>query len=284
MVTSMNRTTIVSGIMVIFVVLCFIYSGMGKSLFADQKSKAVGEQTKEAVSKTEQAAEQPVSFSGGVPVLMYHSVGEEANNDAVISVALFKEHMLYLHQNGYQPISLSQLQAYLQGKSGLPAKPVVLTFDDGYRDTYEVVIPILKQYGFKSVLFIPAGDTGQRLSWQEIREIKKSGMEISSHSFHHRELGGLSRAEQLDEVAKSKEVLDRMLGQNTQYFCYPNGSYDDDTFRALREQGFSLAVTTNPGWAKPGDNLLALPRVWMGNGVDLKRFKERLTREDYSIL
>ena len=271
-------------IMMVFVGVWLTYSEIGRNVFSVPQAKIAENPVKQTMINTEKPPEKAVVFSGGIPVLMYHSVAEEANNDAVISVARFKEHMLYLKQNEYHPVSLDQLYDYLMGTSGLPAKPVVLTFDDGYRDTYEVVMPILKQYGFKSVLFIPAGDTGQRLTWQEIREMKAAGMEIASHSFHHRDLAGLSRSEQVAEVVKSKEMLDRMLEQNTRYFCYPNSSYDAETLRALRENGFVMAVTTNPGWAKPGDHMLELQRVWVGNGIDNSRLQERLSQEKYSIL
>ncbi|MDR3561209.1 MAG: polysaccharide deacetylase family protein [Negativicutes bacterium] len=220
----------------------------------------------------------------GIPVLMYHSIGEEKNNEAVIAKERFAEQMAFLAKQNFQPISLDELYAYLSGTGQLPAKPVVLTFDDGYRDTYEVALPILKQYGFKSVLFIPGTFAGERLSWQELKEMKAAGMEVQSHSLTHRDLGPMSPAEQAAEITKSKEMLDKFLDQDTRYFCYPNGSYNADTLRLLKEKGFRLAVTIEPGWVKLHDEPLTLKRVWMGNGVDLAHFEERLTRSDYSIL
>ncbi len=220
----------------------------------------------------------------GIPVLMYHSIGEAKNNDAVIAKERFAEQMAYLASHNYTPISLDDLYAYLSSSGDLPAKPVVLTFDDGYRDTYEVALPILRKYGFKSVLFIPASFAGDRLSWQELREMKVAGMEIASHSLTHRDLGDMTPAQQAEEIAKSKEILDSFLSQNTRYFCYPNSSYNQETLKLLKSHGFRLAFTIDPGWAKPGDEPLTLRRVWMGNNVDLAHFEERLSRSDYSIL
>jgi len=220
----------------------------------------------------------------GVPVLMYHSIGEEKNNDAVISRDRFAAQMAYLYQNNYHPISLEDLYGYLSAKQALPPKPVVITFDDGYKDTYEVAFPVLKQYGFKSTLFIPAGEVGVNLSWQELQEMKVAGMEIASHSFKHRSLSDLSSEEQMAEIHQSKELLDRYLNQETKYFCYPNGSYTQQTLQLLKDSGFVLAVTIDPGWVKPGDNPLTLRRIWMGNAVELRHLEERLTREDYSII
>lgn len=232
------------------------------------------------------AAPEPVRTPppSGVPVLMYHKIGEEKGNDAVISAARFAEHMEYLHKNGYRTLSLAELEAYLEGRAELPPKPVVITFDDGYRDTYEIALPALKKYGFKSTLFIPVGETDRRLTWEELKEMKAAGMEIGSHSYSHRDLGAMTPAQQAGEIERSKEVLDRNLGQDSRYFCYPNGSYDGETLRLLKAKGFRLAVTIEPGWVKRGDNPLLLKRVWMGNGVDLKHFEARVTREDYPIL
>ncbi len=224
------------------------------------------------------------AYPAGVPVLMYHSIGEEANNDAVISKARFLEQMKYLHDHDYHPVTLDELHDYLVKNKELPLRPVVITFDDGYRDTYDVAFPVLKQYGFSSVLFFPMGKDGGRLSWAELREMKAAGMEIASHSYNHRSIGGLSRAEQAEEIQASKRALDQNLNQDTHWFCYPNGSYGPETLELLKANGFTTAVTTEPGWVKPGDNPLILRRIWMGNSVDLKHFEERLTKEKYSIL
>lgn len=227
------------------------------------------------------APTQAMAVPIGVPILMYHKIGSEVKNDAVISPARFTEQMAYLHQNGYNPVTLDELYGYLTEKKPLPLKPVVLTFDDGYRDTYEIAMPLLKKYGFRSMMFIPAGDVGKNISWAELREMKAAGMAIGSHSFSHRDLDQLSRQEQGAEIKKAKDLFDRELNQNTVWFCYPNGSFDETTKKLLTEQGITIAVTINPGWVKAGDDVLTLKRVWVGNGVTLENFAERLTRPDY---
>lgn len=225
-----------------------------------------------------------INHAPGVPVLMYHSISQEKNNDAVISPERFAGQMEFLYKEGYNPVSLGQLYDYLTGLKGLPPKPVVITFDDGYRDTYETALPVLKRYGFKSTLFIITADSERRLTWAELAEMKAAGMDIASHSYTHRELGGMTPPQQAEEIVKSKEALDRNLKQDTRYFCFPNSSYSQETLRLLKEKGFTLAVTTEPGWAKPSDSPLALKRIWVGNSVDIHHFIERLTKEKYSIL
>jgi peptidoglycan/xylan/chitin deacetylase (PgdA/CDA1 family) len=243
-----------------------------------------GKEKEASVAASIAGQDKPQTLPAGVPVLMYHSVGAEKNNDAVISRERFSEQMAFLHREQYNPITLDELYAYLAEKRPLPSKPIVLTFDDGYRDTYEIVYPILKQYGFRSTLFMIVSEIDQRLTLQELREMKAAGMEIASHSYTHRDLGSLTPQEQADEIAKSKEILDRLLNQNTRHFCFPNGSYNQETLRLLREKGFKTGVTIDPGWVKPGDPVLTLNRVWIGNSVDLAHFEERITRANYSIL
>lgn len=242
-------------------------------------------QIEQAADKKQQAS-SPVSYAvpKGVPILMYHSISDEKDNDAVISKERFAEQMDFLYKNHYNPLTPEMLADYISLGKPLPVKPVLLTFDDGYRDTYDVAMPILKQYGFPSIVFIPAGEVGTNLSWEQLKKMKSSGMQIGSHSYHHRELTKLSPAEQAEEIAKSKEVLDRSLNQDTLWFCYPYGSYDAATIKLLQEKGLKFAVTMNPGWGKTGDNPLVLNRIWIGNSVDLKHFEERLTKEDYSML
>lgn len=261
------------------------------SLLAMALSGCSGQQPRTAPDakpeKKQTAAAQPdkqLTVPASIPILMYHSIGEEKNNDAVISQALFAEQMAFLSREKFNPVTMDELYAYLTDKKPLPPKPVVLTFDDGYRDTYEAALPVLKRYGFKSTMFIPAGSIGQQLTLAELKEMKAAGMEIMSHSFTHRELGAMTPKEQADEIIKSKQTLDSLLGQDTRYFCYPNGSYNAETLRLLKENGFKLAVTINPGWVKPGDDLLTLTRVWIGNDVNLRYFEERVTRSNYTIL
>lgn len=219
-----------------------------------------------------------------VPVLMYHSIGEEKDNDAVISRERFQQHMAYLHEHGYHTVTLDDLYAYVHDKRPLPTRPVVITFDDGYRDTYETALPILQQYGFKGVLFIPASEIDQRLKRDELQAMRAAGWDIGAHSYTHRELSALSATEQEAEISQAKAALDRALDQDTRYFCYPNGCYDQTTLRLLQKHGFVLAFTTEPGWVRPEDNVFTLPRVWLGNEIDLDRLADRLARPDYPLL
>lgn len=273
----MNKRTLY---IVLLILLTSVFAACGSPVKPAEPTQVVPK----GQPAVQSSATKPMAIPNGVPVLMYHKIGDELNNDAVISKERFAEQMAFLHQGKYNPLTLDELYGYLTEKKPLPLKPVVITFDDGYRDTYEVALPILKQYGFRSTMFIPASEVGQNLTWQELREMKAAGMDIGSHSYTHRELAGRSREAQQQEIVKAKELLDRELNQNTRWFCYPYGTLDQTTKELLKANGVTVAVTINSGWVKAGDDPLTLQRVWLGNSVTLKHFEERLTTANYSIL
>ncbi len=279
----MNKKSLLVCLVLLICFVLFKGSNFFSHVVDGSTTKVIITEKREPVTVNSQALKSKV-IPRAIPILMYHSISDEKNNDAVISPQRFKEQMEYLFRHNYHPITFDELYAYLTNEPNLPDKPVVITFDDGYRDTYQIALPILKQYAFKSVLFIPTGEVGKRLSWQELREMKAAGMEIGSHGVTHQSLAELTYDQQLQEINESKRLLDKNLNQTTRYFCYPNGSYNQDTLRLLQEAGFVLAVTIEPGWASPEDNPLLLNRVWLGNSVDLVHFEERLTKQDYSIL
>ena len=218
----------------------------------------------------------------GIPVLMYHMIGEIPDNPAVLSEKNFRQQLDLIKREGFHPISLEELHAYMTKKAPVPVKPVVLTFDDGYPDTYSIVMPLMKEYGFKATVFIPSEEVGKRLTWDQIREMKASGMDIYSHSYNHRRLtewGG--RQEQYEEIMKGQAAMKKELGIDNDMYCYPYGMYDENSFAALEEAGIKIAVTMDPGWANYGENPLAVERIWIGNPVDIDNFRQRITTEQY---
>lgn len=218
----------------------------------------------------------------GIPVLMYHMIGEIPDNPAVLSEQHFRQQLELLKKEGFHPISLTELYDYMKNNAAVPTKPVVLTFDDGYPDTYSIVMPLMKEYGFKATVFIPADEVGKRLTWDQIREMKANGLDIYSHSYHHRPLTDWGNAkQQYEEIEKGQSALKKELHLDNDMYCYPYGVYDDDSFKALQQAGIKIAVTMDPGWAHYGDNTLAVQRIWIGNPVDIDNFRQRITTEHY---
>jgi peptidoglycan/xylan/chitin deacetylase (PgdA/CDA1 family) len=255
---------------------CALLGGCGPS--SDMKTAA-----ESAAPAAQQEQVEMAVPEKGIPVLMYHMIGDVPDNDAVLLESHFREQMQFLKDNGFHPITLQQLHEYMTEGKAVPVKPVVLTFDDGYPDTYSIVMPVMKEFGFPCTVFIPTydADQGTRLTWQQIQEMKDAGITIASHSYRHERLTELSAAAVEEDVQKSQEALKQRLGIDNEFFCYPYGRVNEAVEDVMKKHGVKLAVTMNPGWAKRGDNPYAVNRIWIGNAVDIENFEQRVTTEQY---
>ena len=242
-------------------------------------------QKTEPASPTAPVKEVKMVHPTGIPVLMYHKIGDDKDNDAVIREDLFREQMKFLKDNGYNPLTMDQLYDYVVNGAAVPEKPVVLTFDDGYADTYSIVYPIMKEYGFAATVFINPGDVGTRLTWDQIREMHKNGITISNHGFQHIEMGQLSEAKQIENITKAQEALAKEVGiKDNPWFCYPYGDKNEFTDAATKKAGIKMSMAMKSGWAHTGDNPYNILRVWVGNAVDIKHFEERISTEHFTDL
>ena len=221
-----------------------------------------------------------------VPILMYHYISDppkEANDirrDLSLPGPDFEQQLRYLVNAGYHSISMQDLVLHMQQGTPLPAKPVVLTFDDGYKDAFTVAFPLLKKYGFTGTFFIftkPINEENREyLSWQEIELMSAAGMEIGCHSRSHPDL-----REQSDEVLKA-EVLDAKreieshIHKPVLTFCYPAGGYNSRVIQAVNEAGYWAAVTTEQGIQHTTDSRLLLQRVRVRGEAGLNRFAATL--------
>ena len=267
----MKRIPLVTCIVILFIV---VLTGCG---VLSQKS--------ETANNAPPVKEVKMVHPSGIPVLMYHKVGEDKDNDAVIREDLFRQQMKFLKDNGYHPLTMEQLYEYVVNGAAVPEKPVVLTFDDGYADTYSIVYPVMKEYGFAATVFINPGDIGTRLTWDQVREMHKGGMTISNHGFQHIEMGQLSEAEQIENITKAQQALEKEVGiKDNPWFCYPYGDKNEYTDKASEKAGIKMGMAMKSGWAHTVDNPYNILRVWVGNAVDLKHFEERLSTEHFSDL
>jgi peptidoglycan/xylan/chitin deacetylase (PgdA/CDA1 family) len=212
-----------------------------------------------------------------VPIFLYHYVEElpagadEIRQNLTVSPAEFAAQLQYLADNGYHTITLEHLYYHLWEGLPLPEKPVVLTFDDGYRDAYEVVFPLLKRYGFVGTFFIFTApveeDNLSYLTWSMIEEMSWSGMEIASHGQRHVGVAGLSNETLMKEVHESKLKIESRIGRPVHFFCYPYGVYDTAAIAALQSSGYWGAVTTYPSRQHVRGGLYQLGRFRMGPGM-----------------
>ncbi len=211
------------------------------------------------------------------PILMYHYVSplppdaDDTRRDLTVSPQQFQAHLEYLFFEGYTPISLYDLHdALLTGRT-LPAKPVVLTFDDGYIDHYRYVFPALRQYGFTATFFVISGfaDAGlpAHLSWEQIREMADAGMSIEPHTKDHVELAGRDYDFIVYQTLGSIESIAYYSGRQPHMFSYPVGRYDERVLDILGQMPIWRAVTTQRGALHTTDNMLELPRIRVPGGA-----------------
>jgi peptidoglycan/xylan/chitin deacetylase (PgdA/CDA1 family) len=231
----------------------------------------------QAAFPTDAAAALPLPEQADVPILLYHYVEElPADADTVrqnltVSPAEFAAQLQYLADNGYHTITLEHLYDHLWEGLPLPDKPLILTFDDGYRDAYEVVFPLLKRYGFVGTFFIftaPVEDDNPAyLTWSMIEEMSWAGMEIASHGNKHIGMVGLSHEALVDEMHGSKTKIESQIGRPVHFFCYPYGFYDTQAIEVLQSSGYWGAVTTYPSRYHVRGGLYELGRLRMGPGM-----------------
>lgn len=201
---------------------------------------------------------QPNYISSAVPILLYHHIAEEnpTNNEYIISPDNFYEHINFLKENGYVSITLNEYYNYRAGKCSLPEKPIIITFDDGYYSNYQYAYPILKSMDMKATIFIAtkfADDDSSaeisHFSWAEAREMQESNtIDIQSHSHSHSSFLALDRDSVIQELSLSKELIEKNLNKECNYFAYPNGIYNSEIQKLTTDAGYLMQFTTNYGY------------------------------------
>ena len=223
---------------------------------------------------------QPIEPISRIPILMYHVIGDGSGSlqELYVNPAIFASQMEYLHKNGYHTITLKELYDHWQEGKPLPARPIVLTFDDGYRSDYEQAFPILQNYGFRAVHFLYVKKVGQAhgLTREEIAELVAAGHEIGNHTYNHVEIHTLGPQRLVQETQQAKNALEEMLGTDIVSFCYPVGRYSPDAVHAVEESGHKIAVTTEYGYACLEQGLLTLKRIRINRSDGLQGFIQKL--------
>ncbi len=227
-----------------------------------------------------------VNRTTAIPILMYHHVGPlPAGADSIrrgltISEAAFREQLDFLKHQGYQSIALADLGMHLATGADLPEKPIVITVDDGYRDSFEVALPALLDHGLTATFFlltapIDEGST-EFVTWEEVRALHAAGMEIGAHSYTHMDLTGKSADYVVWQAVGSKEAIEARIGEPVRFFAYPSGAYDDNAERVVESAGFWGAVTTEPGCRQSEGGLYTLARVRVTPQDSLRSLAEKL--------
>jgi peptidoglycan/xylan/chitin deacetylase (PgdA/CDA1 family)/SAM-dependent methyltransferase len=215
--------------------------------------------------------------TGEVPILMYHRIatdGPAALARYRVAPDLFAAQIKALHEAGYRTVHLDRWINALIRNEQLPGKPIILTFDDGYRDFLTAAIPVLRYYGFSATVFLVAerigsvadwdsgyGEAAPLLSWQEMHALQETGTEFGCHSAVHWPMTGMSLTELTEDTARARAVLEEGLGAPVTSLAYPYGAENEFVRRVVADLGFQAAVTCDPGISGLGDDPLRLRRI-----------------------
>jgi peptidoglycan/xylan/chitin deacetylase (PgdA/CDA1 family) len=230
----------------------------------------------------------------GIPVLMYHILNKGENNTISVDPQRFKEHMMALKKNGYQTITVFDLQQYLEKDIPLPSNPILITFDDGYISNYTYAYPTLKELNMKATIFVigsrifeekdVSNGELEKITWKQAREMNDT-ITIQSHTWdsHSKKKsitgkdrgliasrvtinGKLETQKEYEErvykdLLKSKKVIESKMGYENISIAYPYGDHSNDTVRLAEKAGYKIAFTVKKGLVQKGDNLLKLNRI-----------------------
>ncbi len=232
-----------------------------------------------------------VTRNVSLPILMYHYLSEPPagadiyRRDLSVTPEQFAAHLDRLLAEGYTTISFYQLLEYLTLGSPLPEKPVILTFDDGYRDNFVNAFPALKERGMVATFFVVTDFLDEErqayLSWEMAREMLAAGMSIESHSRNHASLEGKDDDYLVWQALGSLETLQFELGVRPRFVSYPAGEYDRRTIAVFQSAGFWAGVTTVQGMDHSSERPFELERIRVRNTTDADELIRLMERVDW---
>ena len=218
-----------------------------------------------------------------IPILLYHHIGSPAEDDdkyLSISTDAFRDQMGFLARNGYQTLTLDDLTRILTRQQEPPPNPIIITFDDGYRDQYENAVPVLQEHGFTATFFITTEfiETGldEFMTWDMLKELAQVGMRIESQSSSDVPLAGLDQAAIMAEVRGAQAALTAQIGESPRFLAYPFGAYDEIVVDTLMSVGLAGALTTSGSKTHSFDQRYEWGRIPVAGDWTLSAFAEQV--------
>jgi len=212
-----------------------------------ERNRSGGESTGLVRNATPQPDWQP--HTGPVPILEYHVLGAPAADapypELYVSRPDFHRQMNWLDEHGYQAVTLEAVEDAWYHGGTLPARPVVISFDDGYRPQFTYALPELRKHGWPGVLNLKA--EGSDLYESNVRAMIGAGWELAAHTIDHSDLTTLDAAQLKRETAGARQILRREYGVPVKDFCYPAGRFDPTVIAAVEAAGYVTATTEIPG-------------------------------------
>ncbi len=216
-----------------------------------------------------------------MPVLMYHKIPVEelqSRHRIFVTRENFRKHLAFFQRQGFSTVTFSDLREYWLGLKDyreFPTKPLMLTFDDGYIDNLTEAEPLLREFGFRAVIFLLGNhqilentwdaDTGEKpqalMSFEEKKKLDSNIWEIGSHGFDHLHLPQVSEEQAFQEMQNSKLQLEKDFNRPILAFAYPFGSTNGKVASLCQKAGYSFAVNTDQGGLHLADQPHSIFRV-----------------------
>ncbi|WP_432468751.1 polysaccharide deacetylase family protein [Agarivorans sp. Z349TD_8] len=220
-----------------------------------------------------------------IPIIMYHRVihndpSQHGVYGTYVTLERLEQHFQTIQRMGLSPITFQQLDEIgLDHRFDHGKRYIILTFDDGFKDNYDLLLPLLKKYQFKAMIYAVTGTDHNRwdvehpskpdqrfelMSPQQLRDIDRSGyVEIGGHTVNHPKLASLSHAEQQHEIAYNKAQLESLLERPLYSFAYPYGDHNEQTKRLAKQAGYTYTVATDSGPVALHEDLQQIRRIVM---------------------
>ncbi len=209
-----------------------------------------------------------------VPILTYHVIAAPPPGARFPGLYVpedeFEEQIDVLARAGFHGVTLDEVHAHWTRDAPLPSRPIVLTFDNGYRSQYIRALPALRRLGWRAdenlqLSGLPPAQGG--LTRKQVRGLVAAGWELDTQGFTHADLVAITPAQLHHEVADARALIQRRYGVAAHWFCYPSGHYDARVVRAVRAAGYTGSTTTITGWARATQDPFRLERIRALNGV-----------------
>jgi peptidoglycan/xylan/chitin deacetylase (PgdA/CDA1 family) len=273
-----RRTAAVVALLIVIAVIAVIAtSGSGGAKRSSQLTSAAGNLARRSSTRAVSTLPAGVAAAArdvSAPILMYHVINPPPAGapfpGLYVPATEFAEQMQALARAGFHAVTLEQLNSHWRAGSPLPVKPVVITFDNGYQSQYTNALPVLHQLGWRAVENIqltglPPAQGG--LSQAQVQGLVADGWELNTQGISHADLITLDAAQLREQIASSRQTLQRRYHVPVRWFCYPSGHYDATVIAAVKEAGYLGSTTVVPGWAGPNGDPYRLPRLRVLGGM-----------------
>jgi peptidoglycan/xylan/chitin deacetylase (PgdA/CDA1 family) len=233
-----------------------------------------------------------------IPILMYHhildksKIPKEYQNDLYVDIFNFEKQMEYINKSNFTTLNFDELELILDGKVDFPKKPIIITFDDGYEETLNNVLCILRKYKIKIVVSLVTDFIGKSNKWdfenkqipayriineEQILKLVNEGVSFVSHSTTHPHFNKIGYNELKNELENSKGYLEDLLKKRINAVIYPYGEYNEDVKKIAKLAGYKFGCAVNSRKRYVLEDLYEIRRVYVKGSDSLFDFKRKIS-------